>query len=176
MENKKDVHAEMEAIMAGYMDYMGRFVAFQKEHQETIKEMMQRAQDEDYKIKPIDPQQLFETDALIKHVEDSGLEDDIEGFHKFKYTREIYYQFKEFVAEGRYYEKSIIDIQIQVQVRLLKSFEGWLKNAKKAIAEGKGKEGLPEAVEDMEKNITGIKNGVELLKLKLAAMQPYLSN
>jgi hypothetical protein len=176
MENKKTSLKSLTEIAEAYMDYRARFEAFKKEHHEYLEPMLREAEEAVADAKPIDPQTIFDADAFIKDIEAAGMEDDIEGFDLFRYKGYIYHQYKAFVAENRYYDRLLWEIQIEIGQAKLEEKEKMLIDAQEALSKDRPAPLLPRIIELLEENIVEMKKHIGLLTLELAAKQPHRSN
>ena len=174
MDNKKNLRAAFLEITSEYTAYLLRFLDFRMEHKEYLQPLLEKAQKENWPR--VDPQEIFNADAFVKEIEDAGLEDEIEDFDALKYKGFIYHQYRAFAAEGRYYDKTILELQISIFQEDLKKYERWLENPQKDVSEATTTPQSPEMVAELEKMIVSLKERISTLSLELAAKQPHLSN
>jgi hypothetical protein len=174
MDNKKDLRATFLEIRSEYTAYLARFAAFEAEHQEYLKPLLDEAEKANYPR--ADPQEIFNADAFIEDIEAAGMEDAVEDFDALKYKKYVYHQYSAFIAEGRYYSKILLETEIAAYQEQLVNRELMLVNAQADLSSGNTAPHLSEIIALLKENIGLIKERMGILSLKLAAKQPHLRN
>ena len=84
-----------EQKLSEILDTLAQLTERFKENKPYLEHLRQQAKEGKLDVKPIDPQKIFEADALLKSIEDSHLEDEIEGFDRLKNAGQTYHDIRQ---------------------------------------------------------------------------------
>ena len=157
-------------------DFLARFEDFTQEHREYMQYLHQKGADGELKPTPIDPQDIFEADSLLKEIEDDNLEDEVDGYDRMKYSGEVYHQFRRFRDEMQTIQVNVLKQKIGAGKRLIASYSGWLDNARAAIARHETDVPTEAEIQSVEAELEAYRNDVAISEFELNALLPSASN
>ena len=136
----------------------------------------QQAKEGKLDVKHIDPQKIFEADALLKSIEDNHLEDEFEGFDRLKNAGQTYHDIRQLRETLQSLQVFFLEEKIATGKRLINHYSAWLANVRKAVAQKNKKVPSAAEIKTVEDGIKAYEEEVALHEMQLKALQPSALN